>query len=265
MAAAGQAIILPKQAIFLWPAPRTHFVRIQARFMSETRLRLCPKVTLREERRERAPSTVLAQILQRLSAPGSLGAATGWESCLGRDLSIDNAVAAPEVACLHSAGRTEAPPLATTSRGIGHVIENLFSEDGRRIVICAGHHFGGVRCPVGFGDRQPCPRRSRHSSDGAAHHCRGRGTVCWRTATRIDLQYRNFAIDTGSYPTDVVDGVSRSLDEAVPPQSARPDPAPAKPLFQSEGGLGIDRRHDLIGALTPAPVFQHRQCLSSEG
>ncbi|MET4278471.1 hypothetical protein ABIB68_006601 [Bradyrhizobium sp. F1.2.2] len=118
---------------------------------------------------------------------------------------------------------------------------------------------------VGFGDRQPCPRRSRHSSDGAAHHCRGRGTVCWRTATRIDLQYRNFAIDTGSYPTDVVDGVSRSLDEAVPPQSARPDPAPAKPLFQSEGGLGIDRRHDLIGALTPAPVFQHRQCLSSEG
>ncbi|WP_354210483.1 MULTISPECIES: hypothetical protein [unclassified Bradyrhizobium] len=66
---------------------------------------------------------------------------------MGRDLSIDNAVAAPEVACLHSAGRTEAPPLATTSRGIGHVIENLFSEDGRRIVICAGHHFGGVRCP----------------------------------------------------------------------------------------------------------------------
>ncbi|MET4331456.1 hypothetical protein ABIB80_007316 [Bradyrhizobium sp. i1.15.2] len=221
--------------------------------MSETRLRLSRKATLRKERRERAPSTVLAQILQRLSAPESLAAATGWESCLGLDLSIDNAVAAPEVACLHPAGTTED---ATACRPLAR------HRSCHRKAVCrrapAHPYLHGATLwwramSVGFGDRQPCPRRSRQSTDGAARHCRGRGTACWRTATRIDSQCRHFAIDTGPYPTDVVDGVSRSLDEAVPPQSARPDPAPARPLPESEGGLGIDRRHDLIGALPRAP------------
>lgn len=34
---------------------------------------------------------------------------------------------------------------------------------------------------VGSGDRQPCPGRSKHSSDGVARYPRGRGTACWRS------------------------------------------------------------------------------------
>ncbi len=217
----------------LWPASRGHSVRIQARFMSETRLRLSSKTTLRQERRERAPSTVLAQILHRLSAPGSWAAATRWESRLGIDLSIDNAVAAPEVACPRW-------------------------ENGRRFCLPRPHrkpvfrrwlgylhlHAAILRwwaMSVGFGDRQPCPRRSRPSSDGVARRPRGRGTACWRTARSINPQYRHFAIDSGPYPADVFDGVSRKRDEAVPAQSARPDPAPARALSRAEGDLGIDR------------------------
>lgn len=208
---------------------------------------------------------MLAQILQRLSAPGSLAAATGWESCLGLDLSIDNAVAAPEVACLHPAGRTEDAPAC---HGLARHRSCHRKPAFRRGPAYLHLHVATLRwraMSVGCGDRQPCPRRSRRSSDGAARHCRGRGTACWRTATRIDPQCRHFAIDTGPYPADVVDGVSRKLDEAVPPQSARPDPAPARPLSRAEGGLGIDRRDDLIGALPRVPIFQHRQCLPRQG
>lgn len=73
--------------------------------MSETRLRLSTNTTLRQKTREPAPSTVLAQILHRLSAPESWASATRRELRLVIDLSIDNAVAAPEVDCLHPAGR----------------------------------------------------------------------------------------------------------------------------------------------------------------
>ncbi|MET4749201.1 hypothetical protein ABIB08_003547 [Bradyrhizobium sp. RT11b] len=225
---------------FLWPAPPAVSVGIQARLMSETRLRLCSEATLHKERRERAPSIVLAQILQRLSGPGSLAAATGWESCLGIDLSIENAVAAPEVACLHPAGRTEdaAACHRRARRRLCH--RKPVFRRGPAHPYLHGATLRWWAMSVGFGDKQPCPRRSKHSSDSAARHCRGRGTACWRTATRIDPQCRHFAIDTGPYPTDVVDGVSRSLAEAVPPQFARPDPAPARPLSQSQGDLGID-------------------------
>lgn len=85
--------------------PRAHSIRIQARFMSETRLRLSSNTTLRQKEREPAPSTVLAQILHRLSPPESWASATRWELRLVIDLSIDNAVAAPEVDYLHPAGR----------------------------------------------------------------------------------------------------------------------------------------------------------------
>lgn len=74
-------------------------------------------------------------------------------------------------------------------------------------------------------------------------------------ATGIDPQCRHFA--TGPYPADVFGGVSRKRDAADPAQSARHDPAPARPLSRAEGDLGIDRQRDLIGALPrtrfPAP------------
>lgn len=179
------------------------------------------------------------------------------ESRLGIDLSIDNAVAAPEVACLHRAGRTEdAPACDGFERHRSCHRKPVF----RRWPAHLHLHAAILRwraMSMGFGGRQPCPRRSRHSSDGVARHPRGRGTACWRTARSIDPQYRHFAIDTGPYPADVFDGVSRKRDEAVPAQSARPDPAPARSLSRAEGDLGIDRQRDLIGALPrtrfPAP------------
>ncbi|MET3913018.1 hypothetical protein ABID59_007392 [Bradyrhizobium sp. S3.3.6] len=186
---------------FLWPAPPADSVRIQARLMSETRLRLCSKATLRKERRERASSIVLAQILQRLSAPGSLAAATGWESCLGIDLSIENAVAAPEVACLHPAGARPSSP-------------NRFSMS---------------------------------------------------TATRIDPQCEHFAIDTGPYPTDVVDGVSRKPGRGCSASIGSARCCSRKTSFPISRRPRYRSRHDLIGALPRAPGFQHRQCLSRHG
>jgi len=44
------------------------------------------------------------------ASPRQGAAAARWESCLGLDLSIDNVVAAPEVACLHPAGGTQDAP-----------------------------------------------------------------------------------------------------------------------------------------------------------
>lgn len=168
---------------------------------------------------------------------------------LGIDLSIDNAVAAPEVACLHRAGRTEdAPACHGLARHRSCHRKPVF----RRWPAYLHLHAAILRwraMTVGFGDRQPCPRRSRHSSDGVARRPRGRGTACWRTARTIDQQCRHFAIDTGPYPADVLDGVSRKRDEAVPAQSVRPDPASARSLSRAAGGLGIDRQRDLIGAL----------------
>lgn len=73
--------------------------------MSETRLRLSSNTPLRQKKREPAPSTVLAQILHRLSAPEGWASATRRELRLVIDLSIDNVVAAPELDCLHPAGR----------------------------------------------------------------------------------------------------------------------------------------------------------------
>lgn len=171
------------------------------------------------------------------------------------DLSIDIAVAAPEVACLHRAGRTEdAPACQGLTRHRSCHRKPVFGRWPAYLHL----HAAILRwwaMSAGFGDRQPCPRRSRHSSDGVARGRRGRGTDCWRTARSIDPQCRHFAIDTGPYPADVFDGVSRKRDEAVPAQSARPDPAPARSLSQAEGDLGIDRQRDLIGAL-PRPHFQ---------
>lgn len=81
------------------------------------------------------------------------------------------------------------------------------------------------------------------------------GDGLFAIATSIDPQCRHFA--TGPYPADVFDGVSRKRDEALPAQSARHDPAPARPLSRAEGDLGIDRQRELIGALPrtrfPAP------------
>ncbi len=184
---------------------------------------------------------------------------------MGLDLSIDNVVAAPEVACLHPAARTEDATACHRLARHRPCHRKPVCRRGPAHPYLHGAPLWWRAMSVGFGDRRSRPRRSRHSSEGAAHHYRGRGTACWRTATRIDPPCRHFATDTGPYPTDVVVGVSRSLDEAVPPRPARPDPAPARPLSRSEGGLGIERRHDMIGALSPAPLFQHRQCLSRQG
>lgn len=161
---------------FLWPAPRAHSVRIQARFMSETRLRLSSKTTLRQKTRERAPSTVLAQILHRLSAPESWTPATGWESRLVIDPSIDIAVAAPEVDSLHPAGRTEDALACHRSCHRKPVFRRWPAYLHLQAAILRWRAMS-----VGFGDRQPCPRRSRHSSDGVARYPRGRGTACSRS------------------------------------------------------------------------------------
>lgn len=74
--------------------------------MSETRLRLSSNTPLRQKNTRACLSTVLAQILHRLSAPESWASATRWELRLVIDLSIDNAVVAPELDCLHPAGRS---------------------------------------------------------------------------------------------------------------------------------------------------------------
>lgn len=161
------------------------------------------------------------------------------------DLSIDNAVAAPELDCLHPAGRTEDALACHRSCHRKPVFRRWPAHLHLHAAIPRWRAMS-----VGFGDRQPCPRRSRHSSEA-----RGRGTACWCTATSIDPQDGHFA--TGRYPADVFDGVSRKRDEAVLAESARPDPAPARFLSRAEGGLGIDRQRDLIGALPcirfPAP------------
>lgn len=86
------------------------------------------------------------------------------------------------------------------------------------------------------------------------------GNGLFAIATSIDPQCRHFA--TGPYLADVFEEVSRKRDEAVPAQSARHDPAPARPLSRAEGDLGIDRQRELIGALPrtrfPAPPMPPR-------
>jgi len=111
--------------------------------------------------------------------------ATGWESSVDLDRSIDNAVAAPEVVCLYHVGRTEGVPACTASRGIGHPTGKLVSEEGRRIFSCT--RSTSVAGDVGgFGDRQRCPRKSRHSSNGAARHRQGRGTAAGASIHTIE-------------------------------------------------------------------------------
>ncbi len=177
---------------------------------------------------------------------------------MGLDPSIDNAVAAPEVVCLHHAGRTQDVPAC-------HDLARHRSCDRKTAFRRGPAHVHFHAAPlrwwamsVGFGDRQPCPRKSKHSSDGAAGHRQDRGTACRRTATLIEPRRRHFVIDTGPYPADAVDGFIRKLDEAAPCQSAWPNPPPARPLSRVQGGLGNDRRHGLISNLAarnrfPAP------------
>lgn len=245
MAAAGPAIILPKQAIPV-ACPRAHSVRIQARFMSETRLRLFSNTTWRQKTREPAPSTVLAQILHRLSAPESWASATRRELRLVIDLSIDNTVAAPEVDCLHPAGRSgrrsclpSVMPLETCFQKMAGV--SSFARGNPSVA-------GDVR---GIRRQTTMPR----SIKGLVARCRTlpprSGTACSRS---LQALIHNAGI-LPPYPADVFDGVSRKPDEAVPAQSARHDPARSRPLSRAEGDLAIDRQRELIGAL-PRTRFQ---------
>lgn len=223
--------------------------------MSETRLRFSSKTKLRQKTREPAPSTVLAQILHRLSAPESWAPATRWELRLVIDLSIDNAVAAPEVDCLHSAGRSGRrsclpsvmPPETCFQKMAG------VSSFARGNPSVAGD-LRGIR-------RQTTMSRSIKAFVGRCRTLPPRsGNGLLAIATGIDPQCRHFA--TGPYPANVFDGVSRKRDEAVAAQSARHDPAPARPLSRAEDDLGIDRQRDLIGALPrtrfPAPPMPPR-------
>ncbi|MGY3033853.1 hypothetical protein ACVIIV_003023 [Bradyrhizobium sp. USDA 4354] len=156
-----------------------------------------------------------------------------------------------EVVYLYHAGRTEDVPAC---HGLARHRSSHRKTAFRRGPAYLHLHAAPLRwrtMSVGFGDRQPCSRKSRHSSNGAASHRQGRGTACWRAATPIEPQCRHFAIDTGPY----VDGVIRKLDEAAPSQSAWPDLPPARPLSRVQGGLGSDRRHDSISNLAARDHF----------
>lgn len=232
-----------------WPA----HVRILSEYKRASCLKPASNCLRRPHCAKKHASVPLLQCWPK-SCTGSprqeLGVSNKMESRLGIDLSIDDAVAAPEVDCLHPSGRTEDALACQRSCHRKPVF--------RRWPAYLHLHAAILRwraMSVEFGDRQPCPRRSRHSSYGGARYARGRGTACWRTATSIDPQCRHSA--TGPYLADVFDGVSRKRDETVPAQSARPDPAPAKTFSRAEGDPGIDRQRDLIGTLPrtrfPAP------------
>lgn len=155
--------------------PRAHSVRIQARFMSETRLRLSSKATLRQKTRERAllqcwPKSCTGSPRPRVGRRQQDGSRP-WSSICQSTMWLPH----PRSTVCTALGEWKTLLLA-----IDHATGNLFSEDGRRIFICAAI-LGWRANTLGFGDRQPCPRRSRHSSDGVARYPRGRGTACWRS------------------------------------------------------------------------------------
>lgn len=238
---------------FLVACPRAHPVRIQARFMSETRLRVSSKTTLRQKTRERAPSTVLAQILHRLSAPESWAPATRWESRLAIDLSIDNAVAAPEVDCLHPVGRTEDALACHRSCHRKPVFRRWPAYLHLRAAILRWRAIS-----VGLGDRQSCPRRSRHSSDGV----RDRGTASWRS---LQALIHNAAIlPPGRTPQTSLTGSVESgmrlfrlnlLGMILLPQG----------LFLELKTSSVSIVNVTRSAPCRAPVFQHRQCHPRQG
>lgn len=85
---------------------------------------------------------MLAQILHQLPAPGSWGSnkvgVAVWASIYqsAKQLPHQRSTVCTPL------GESKTPLLA-----IGHAAGNLFSEDGRRIFICARQTFGGGRCP----------------------------------------------------------------------------------------------------------------------
>lgn len=122
--------------------PRADSVRIQARFMSETRLRLSSKTKLRQQTHEPASSTVLAQILHRLSGQQvgrrQQDGSRAWSSICHPTMRLPH----PRSTVCTALGERKTLLLA-----IGHATGNLFSENGRRIFICARQSFGGGRTP----------------------------------------------------------------------------------------------------------------------
>lgn len=166
------------------------------------------------------------------------------------DLSSDNAVAAPEVDCLHPAGRTEDALNCHRSCHRKPVFRRWAAYLYLRAAILRRRAMS-----VGFGDRQPCPRRSRHSSDGVARYPRGRGTACSRS-----LQALNH--NAGILPPDRTPQTSLAASVESGMRLTRLNLLgmillPQDLLSRAEGDLGIDRQRDLIGALPrarfPAP------------
>lgn len=161
MAAAGQAIILPKQAI---PCGLP-----TCAFLSECKRASCPK-----------PASDCLRTPHCAKKHASLSLLRCWpKSCTGsprqkvgrqqQDGSCAWSSICQSTMRLRTRGRLSAPrwEKKTLLLATRHAAGNLFSEDGRRIFICAAILRWRAMC-VGFGDRQPCLGRSRHWSDGVA-------------------------------------------------------------------------------------------------
>lgn len=188
---------------------------------------------------------MLAQILHRLSAPEGWASATRRELRLVIDLSIDNVVAAPELDCLHPAGRGgRRSCLPSVMR-----LETSFQKMAGVSSFARGN-------PSVAGDVRGIRRQTTISRSIKA--LVGRCRLPPRSGTAYSRSLQVLIHNPGILPpADVFDGVSRKRDEAVPAQSARHDPARSRPLSRAEGDLGIDRQRELIGALPrtrfPAP------------
>lgn len=172
---------------------------------------------------------------------------------MGIDLSIEDAVAAPEVDCLDAAGRTEDALACHRSCHRKAVF--------RRWPASLHLHAAVLRwraMSVGLGDRQPCPPRSRQSSDGGARYARGLGRL---VGAPLHALIHNAAIPPPdrtpqtSLTASVESGMRlfwlNLLGLILLPQD----------FFFELKAASVSIANVTGSAPCRAPVFQHRQCL----
>lgn len=259
MAAAGRAIILPKQGNCLWP--------VHVRILSEYKRSSCLKPASDSLRRPNCankhtslpllqcwPKSCTGSPARKSRASNKMGVALGHRSVIR------------QCGC-RTRGRLSAPRWENGRRSCLRSVmppETHFQKMAGISSFARGN-------PSVVGDLRGIRRQTTMSTSIKALVGRCRtlpprsGNGLFAIATSIDPQYRHFA--TGPYPPDVFDGLSRKRDEAVSAQSARHDPAPARPLSRAEGDLGIDPQRDLIGAL-PRTRFSstaNASCVKADG